>query len=63
MLLAVPLKGQHNWWEDKKIRNVFKNKNGRLLYLFFFLHYLKILKIHTALDKKEPNLASIFLLK
>ena len=61
MLLAIPLKGQHNWWEDKKIRNVVKNQNGRLLYLFFY--YLKILKIHTALDKKESSLAVIFLLK
>ena len=62
MLLAIPVKGQLHCWEDKKIRNVFKSKKGRLLYLFF-LHCLKNVKIHSALDKKEATLAAIFLLK
>ena len=61
MLLAIPLKGQHNWWEDRKY--VMLSKIKTIDYYIFFFYYLKIPKIHTALDKIEPSLAVIFLLK
>ena len=39
------------------------SKIKTVVYYIFFFYYLEILKIHTALDKKESSLAVIFLLK